>query len=111
MKIRGKFIFPIAGLVILSVLIAVVSVNMTVSGLVADQEASFVDYAQGVMAKKAEIRQKSIYSSINLLGQSALKQAALFSELPEIQDVYYHALSGDINDENDIIMHQCYYVE
>lgn len=106
MKIRGKFIFPIAGLVILSVLIAVVSINMTVSTMVTDQEAFSLDYAKEVLAKEAETRQKAIYSSINVLGKSALRQASLFSELPEIQDVYYLALSGDINDENDIVMQQ-----
>ncbi len=106
MKIRGKFIFPIAGLVILSVLFAVVLINMTVSGMVTDQEAFSLNYAKGVLAKEAETRQEAIYSSINVLGKSALRQAALFSELPEIQDVYYLAISGDINDESDIVMQQ-----
>ncbi|MCF6267561.1 MAG: methyl-accepting chemotaxis protein [Desulfuromusa sp.] len=106
MKIRSKFIIPIAGLVILSVLIAVVSVNMTVSKLVEKQATASLDYAQDVLAKEAKARRQSIYSSIDLLGKAALRQAALFSELPEIQDVYYLARTGNMNDENDIIMQQ-----
>ncbi|MEA3544686.1 MAG: cache domain-containing protein, partial [Thermodesulfobacteriota bacterium] len=106
MKIRGKFIFPIAGLVILSVLIAVVSVNMTVSHLVEEQEKFTLDYVQDVLSANAKTRQESIYSSIDMLGQSALKQAALFSELPDVQDAYYLALTGDLNDEADIAMQQ-----
>ena len=79
---------------------------MTVNKLVAEQEEFSLNYAREVLEKSAKVRQESIYSSINLLGKSALRQAALFSELAEIQDVYYLANSGDINDENDINMQQ-----
>ena len=104
MKIRSKFLLPIVGLVILSVLIAVVSINMTVSGLVNEQERSFVTYAQDVLSSQARARKESIYDSINQLGNVALKQAALFSQVPEVQSIYKLALSGNLTDEADPTM-------
>ncbi len=104
MKIRGKFIVPIVGMVILSVLIAVASINMTVSGLINEEETSFMDYAHDVLSEQAKARKESIYDSINQLGDVALKQAALFSQVPEVQSAYKLALSGDMTDESDPIM-------
>ena len=106
MKIRSKFILPIAGLVIVSALVAVFAVNITVGGLVEGQKAKFVIYAQDVLSNQAKARKQSIYDSISQLGNVALQQAALFSQLPEIQDVYHLALSGDLNDEVDPVMQQ-----
>ncbi|MDA3806473.1 MAG: methyl-accepting chemotaxis protein [Thiomicrorhabdus sp.] len=106
MKIRSKFILPIAGLVILSVLVAVFSANMTVSKLVEEQATSFANYAEDVLSSQAKARKVSIYDSINQLGDVALKQAALFSQLPEVQEVYKLALSGNLNDEADPTMQQ-----
>ena len=106
MKIRSKFIIPITGLVILFAVISVVAMNMTVSSLVAEQEDTLLTFTQDSLSTQAATRQSAILSSIDQLGKAALKQAALFSEIPDIQDVYELALSGNINDENDITMQQ-----
>ncbi|MCW8860494.1 MAG: methyl-accepting chemotaxis protein [Deltaproteobacteria bacterium] len=106
MKIRGKFIIPIAVLVIIFAVIAVIAMNMTVSRLVDGQGSTLMKFSRENLSAQARTRQSSILSSIDQLGKAALKQAALFSEVPEIQKVYELALSGNINDENDIMMQQ-----
>ena len=106
MSIRGKFIIPITGLVIVFILIAVVAVNLTVRRLVHQQETTFVDYAREALAGQATSRKDSIYDSIDRLGNVALQQAALFSENPEVQEVYRLALSGNLDDETDPVMQQ-----
>ena len=106
MKIRSKFILPIAGLVIVSALVAVFAVNITVGGLVEGQKAKFIAYAQDVLSVQAKARKQSIYDSISQLGNVALQQAALFSRQPEVQQVYQLALSGNLNDEADPVTQQ-----
>lgn len=106
MKIRSKFLVPIIGLVIVAAIFIVVSINMTVQGLVGDQQQALTGFTQRNLSAQAKIRQSAIYSSIDQVGRAALGQAALFSDIPDIQDVYEVALSGNINDENDVMMQQ-----
>lgn len=101
MKIRSKFILPITGLVILSVVIALIAINMTVSGLVAEQESSFVQYANDVLSSTAKARKETIYSSIDQLGRGALDMASIFSEIPDVQTAYRLASLGNMDDEAD----------
>lgn len=101
MKIRSKFILPITSLVILSVVIALIAMNMTVSGLVAEQESSFVQYANDVLSSKAKTRKETIYSSIDQLGAGALDMASVFSEIPDVQAAYRLASWGNMDDEAD----------
>jgi methyl-accepting chemotaxis protein len=106
MKIRGKFILPIVGLVIICSISAIIAVNNTVKNLGEEQRQKISEFASQNLIDQAKIRQSAIYSSIDQLGNAALSQAALFSEIPDIQDVYEVAHSGNINDENDIMMQQ-----
>ena len=100
MKIRSKFMLPIAGLVILSVFVAVISINMTVSKLVADQEASFSDYAHETLSSQAHLRKQSIYNSIDHVGKKALAFSTFFTQIPDVLVAYRLALLGDLNDES-----------
>ncbi len=101
MSLRTKFTVPIALLVIVFAVIVVMATNFTVTGLVHDQEETLVEYAREVMATEATARKDSIYDGIEQLGSVALQQAALFSQLPGIQDIYKVALRGDISNEED----------
>lgn len=106
MKIRAKFILPIVGLVIICSIGAIVAINGTVQDLGVKQRQKLSEFASANLIDQAKIRQSAIYSSIDQMGKAALSQAALFSEVPDIQDVYEVAHSGNINDENDIMMQQ-----
>ena len=101
MKIRSKFILPIAGLVILFALVAVVAMNLTVKGLVDDQEQAFIDYSHEALVSKAEQRKDTIYSTIDQLGTRALELSSVFTEIPDVQTAYRLALLGNLDDEND----------
>ncbi|SHJ76316.1 Methyl-accepting chemotaxis protein [Malonomonas rubra DSM 5091] len=106
MKLRSKFILPITGLVIVSAIVAVISINGSLKSLISSQQETLAESAHKNLSTQAKVRQNAIYASIDQVGKAALGQAALFSEVPEIQDVYEVALSGNINDENDIMMQQ-----
>lgn len=106
MKIRGKFIIPIVGLVVICSISAIFAVNSTVKNLGEQQRQKLSEFASKNLIDQANIRQSAIYSSIDQLGKAALSQAALFSEIPDIQDVYEVALSGNLDDENDMMMQQ-----
>lgn len=101
MKIRSKFIIPIALLVIIFAVVAVVAVNITVKSLVIDHENSFTEYAHSVLKKQAQQRQLAIYDSIKTLGTRAVEQAAIFSQIPAVQVAYRIAGLGNIDDEED----------
>ncbi len=101
MSIRIKLILPIALLVVIFGGIVVLATNYTVSGLVNNQEQTLIDYAHDAVAAEATSRKDSIYDGIEQLGKVALEQAALFSQLPAVQEAYHVALSGDISNEAD----------
>jgi methyl-accepting chemotaxis protein len=106
MKIRSKFIIPVAGLVVLFIIGGVAVTDMMVSSLIRGQVENMTGFTHQNLAAQAKIRQNSILANIDQAGSDALRQAALFSEVPEIQELYELALSGNINDENDIKMQQ-----
>ncbi len=106
MKISTKLILPIFVLVIIAAVLAVTSVTLVLQREVKDQGRAFSDYTLQNLSDQAKNRQKMIYSSIDQVGKTALAQAAVFTEVPEIQNVYELALSGNINDENDASMQQ-----
>lgn len=101
MKIRSKFIIPIALLVIVFAGVAVIAVNMTVKSLVDDHQGSFMAYANSVVQKQAQQRQMAIYDSIKTMGLRAVEQAAIFSQIPEVQVAYHMASMGNLDDEAD----------
>ncbi len=101
MKIRSKFIIPITVLVVLSVVIALIAMNMTVSGLVTEQESSFIQYADEGISSTAHSRKDTIYKSIDLLAGGALDIASIFSEITDVQTAYRLASLGNMDDEND----------
>lgn len=106
MKISSKFILPITLLVVFAGIVGVVSINMTLKKTTGEQQKTLTDFTHNSLSAQAKIRQNSIYSTIDQVGKAALAEAALFSEVPDIQDVYELANSGNINDENDIMMQQ-----
>ena len=101
MKIRNKFILPVTVVVVVSVLIALFAVRSTIQDLVTTQQKSFDEYAQNTLAEKAQERKNSIYEGIAQFGKTALEEAAFFSQIPEVQQAYQLALSGNIDDEAD----------
>ncbi|SEA54415.1 Methyl-accepting chemotaxis protein [Desulfuromusa kysingii] len=101
MRIRSKFILPITCLVVVSVVIALIAVNMTVKGLVTQQEESFVSYANEVLSTTAKARKETIYRGIDESGKEALDMASIFSEIPDVQTAYRLAGLGNMDDEND----------
>ena len=101
MKIRGKFIIPIAGLVIVSVLLAVVSFNFTVKDLVTSNSKAAEELATKNIAAEASARKDIIVGSIGQVSQKALALSTLFTEIPDVMTAYRLSLMGDINDEAD----------
>lgn len=101
MKIRNKFLIPIAGLVVVFAVVAVFAMNMTVSNLVSKQQTALVEYADNSLAIQAEQRKVAISESIDQLGNKALELASVFSQIPDVLTAYRLALLGNLDDEND----------
>ena len=101
MKIRGKFIVPIAGLMIVAVLVAVVSFNFTVRDLVTTNSKAAKELALKNIATEASARKDIIVGGIAEVGQKALALSTLFTKIPSVMTAYRLSLMGDINDEND----------
>lgn len=104
MKIRGKFVIPVTILVIIAAVVVIFSTRQTTHNLIQNNEETFSNYTRHSIEKQADKRQANIQSSIDALGQIALQQAAIFSEVPEVRSSYRFALLGDLDDENDYLM-------
>ncbi len=95
MGIRQKLFLPFA----LSVLLLGGGAYWFLAGELTDLKGVFL--RQMARAKANEVTQ-----SVELLAAQALEQAALFSQLPEVQAAYAVALSGSIDDEKDPMAQQ-----
>lgn len=104
MKIRGKFIVPITGLVIIAALIVVFYTKHVVQDIITDNEEIFADYGKSVYPKQAEKRQATLLASIHEVGERALELASVYANYPEVHAAYRMALLGDLDDEADVEM-------
>jgi methyl-accepting chemotaxis protein len=101
MKIRGKFILPIAGLVIVAVLIAIVSINLTVRRLVEENNSASSQAAMVSLESAAVAQKTKLLSDISRVGEKALAISTVFTEIPDVITAYRLSLLGDQNDEFD----------
>lgn len=101
MKIRGKFILPIAGLVVVAVFIAIIAVNFTVRKLVDHNNGVSVQAALKVLESTATAQQEKLVKDISRVGKKALSIASLFPAIPDVLTAYRLSLLGDPNDETD----------
>ncbi|MET0068051.1 MAG: methyl-accepting chemotaxis protein [Candidatus Thiodiazotropha sp.] len=90
MSIKYKFILP----TIIAALILGGAGFTLMNGQLSDLERSFIQMLAN--AKIADLRR-----TIDDAGDTALAQAALFSERPAVQEAYRIALNGNLADEND----------
>ena len=101
MKIRGKFILPIAGLVIIAILIALVSVNLTVRNLVAENNEAASKAAMKTLESAAATQKLKLTHDISRVGRKALAISTVFTKIPDVITAYRLALLGNENDEAD----------
>ncbi|OQY19811.1 MAG: hypothetical protein B6I36_03085 [Desulfobacteraceae bacterium 4572_35.1] len=101
MKLKSKFIIPISVLVVGFALVAIFSINLTISNLIHVQQRSFTDYINNAVHAKAKSRQVAIYNTIRDLGHRSVEQAAIFSQIPAVQVAYRIASLGNMDDEAD----------
>jgi hypothetical protein len=103
MSLRQRILLPI----LLSVLIAGVGaftgVSLTVKKLVDKQVAEKQDSLQKNMDETVNGKIHEYQAFLQAAESQALSQAAVLSELPDVQAAYRHALTGNINDESDTI--------
>jgi len=101
MSLRQRILLPI----LISVLIAGVGtfsvVSITVKNLVNNQTNEKQESLNAKMAEAVDSKIHEYNSYLEAAEREALSQAAVLSELPEVQAAYRHALTGNINDESD----------
>ena len=101
MKIRGKFILPIAGLVIIAVIVAIVSIDFTVKKLVDDNNQSASMAAIETLESAASAQKIKLIQDISRVGKKALAISTVFTKIPDVLTAYRLALLGNLNDEAD----------
>jgi len=106
MKLKNKLIIPIGGLMAFFMLLLIAGIIIIVSDLAREQKTNFKQYGQMMMLSEAKNRQQAIDKNISRVARRALEQASLFSRLPQVEEIYRQALSGNINDETDEAMQQ-----
>ncbi len=101
MSLRQKILLPILVSVLLAGIGVFTGVSLTVKKLVNKQVAEKQDSLQKNMDSTVKGKIHEYQAFLATTEQQALSQASIFSELPEIQAAYQHALAGNINDESD----------
>ena len=92
---------PIAGLVIVAVLIAIVSINLTVRRLVEENNSASSQAAMVSLESAAVAQKTKLLSDISRVGEKALAISTVFTEIPDVITAYRLSLLGDQNDEFD----------
>jgi methyl-accepting chemotaxis protein len=100
-SLRNKILIPIIGLVLVVGVIAAIATSVMVTRLTDTQ----LERAQTAFQKNIDEKQDVIHSTYQQLKaaveEKALEEAALFSQLPQVEAAYRLALSGNIEDEAD----------
>ena len=81
MKIRGKFILPIAGLVVVAVFIAIIAVNFTVQKLVDHNNRGSTQATVTGFGSTGTAQQQRLVQDISRIGKKALSISAIFPEI------------------------------
>lgn len=99
MSLRSRILLP----VIISVLVAGIGtffgVYFNIQNMVADQVADKRHSLERTMVEEVDAKVHEYDAFLNATGDRVLQQAALFSQLPDVQQAYGAALAGNINDE------------
>ncbi len=101
MKIMGKFVLPVAGLVVVAVLVAIVSFNVTIRQLVEKNNQASSNAALETIAAASTAQKEILIKSIDRAGKKALALSTIFTKIPDVMIAYRLALLGDLDDEND----------
>ncbi len=101
MSLRKKILLPILISVLIAGIGAFTGVSLTVKKLVNKQVVEKQETLQKNMNEAVNGKIHEYQTFLQAAQNQALNQAAVLSEVPEIQAAYRHALTGNINDEMD----------
>ncbi len=101
MSLRQRILLPILFSVLIAGIGTFTGVSLTVKKLVDKQVTEKHESLQNNMDETVSNKIHEYHSFLHAAENQALSQASVLSEVPAIQAAYDHALSGDLNDEND----------
>ncbi len=101
MKLQGKFVIPVAILVVIIALVVIFSTGKIVRNLVDNNGAVLTSYSDSVIEDRVVEVQSAIHSAIDSIGGKALELSAVFSQIPDVRTAYRLALLGNLDDEKD----------
>lgn len=101
MSLKNKILIPTMLGLLLSVLIVFVTIHFGTKELLLTQRSSTQSLVETQFHDLAQNKHRQFENSIAYLSEQALREAALFSELPVVIEAYEQALQGDIDDESD----------
>jgi len=101
LTLKTKLFLPVVIVITLTAIVSMYFSKTAIENLMNLQIRQQEAVLQSEIKKIAEKQIGIIYNNINRIGKKALGQATLFSSLPQVQDAYQLALTGNIYDEND----------
>ena len=101
MSLRTRILLPVLAAVIVGGVVVFVAVSGTVRSMVGRQVEEKEASIEASLTDTVETKIHEYEAFLEAAEASMLEQAALFARLPEIEQAYGVALTGDIDDEND----------
>jgi methyl-accepting chemotaxis protein len=100
MKVKNQLIIPMITTIVMAAIISMIAIVLVMNRLAEKQVQSDTKEVHARLNAYAQQKMNTFYSDINRVGKKALGLAALFAEIPAVQEAYEVAHTGDISDEN-----------
>lgn len=101
MSLRNRILLPVLVSVLVAGLGTFGMVTYGINSMVNDQVQEQEDMARIAIEDAVDDKIHQYNAFLDATGDRVIQQAALFSQLPDIQAAYDHALRGNIHDEAD----------
>lgn len=101
MSLKNRILLPVIAAVLVAGLGAFVGISLTIRSMVAEQVAGQHAATEQAVAEAVDTRVHEYTSFLAAAQDANLRQASLFTRLPEVEAAYRVALSGNIDDEFD----------
>lgn len=105
-KIRTKLLLPVFVVLILVSILGVWALNGGVSALVADQLTTTQNIMNRALEENTAAKVQDINGNIQRMGNKALEQAVVLSNMPGVLEAYQLAHQGDLDVESDLFSQQ-----
>ncbi len=101
MSLQNRILLPVVAAILVAGLGAFFGISNTIRSMVADQVAGQQAATEQAVAEAVDTRIHEYESFLAAAQEANIRQASLFTRLPEVENAYRVALAGNIDDEFD----------